>query len=49
MEKIESVENEINSYVSPQVEILVVEVEKGFAASSGFGGEGGNNKNWNNG
>lgn len=33
MGKVESVENEINSYVAPQVEILVVEVEKGFAAS----------------
>lgn len=41
MEKIESVENEINSYVSPQVEILVVEVEKGFANSDGT------NEKWN--
>lgn len=32
-----------NSYESPVVEVIEVEVEKGFAASTGFGGEGGNN------
>lgn len=35
MGKVEFVENEINSYVSPQVEVIAVEVEKGFALSPG--------------
>lgn len=33
MGKVESVDNEISSYVSPQVELIIVEVERGFAAS----------------
>lgn len=34
-------------YEAPQAEVLEVEVEKGFAGSGSFGGEGGNNKDWN--
>ena len=30
----ECAENEINRYVAPQIEIVLVEVEKGFAGSS---------------
>ena len=30
----EFAENEINHYVTPQIEIVLVEVEKGFAGSS---------------
>lgn len=30
----EFAENEINRYVTPQIEIVLVEVEKGFAGSS---------------
>lgn len=30
----EFAENEINRYVAPQIEIVLVEVEKGFASSS---------------
>ena len=29
-------------YTAPEVEIIEVEVEKGFATSTGFGGENGN-------
>ena len=29
-------------YTAPEVEVIEVEVEKGFAGSNGFDGEGGN-------
>ena len=45
MGKVESVENEICPYVSPQVELIMVKVEKGFAdSSSGTEGYDDNNK-----
>ena len=32
----------VGNYEAPEVEVIEVEVEKGFATSPGFGGEGGN-------
>ena len=38
--------NERKLYESPQVELIEVDVEQGFAASSGGQGEGGQETNW---
>ena len=40
MKNMEFVENVVN-YDAPQVEVIEVEVEKGFAASDGYGETGG--------